>query len=62
MSRRIKKEPRALTIRWTAEEWERLEQAAIRLQSELGFKVAPSKIIKSGAAQRAEEILSQAAA
>jgi hypothetical protein len=53
-------EGRGLTVRWNAEDWAKLKDAAEAETARQGFRVTPTDIIRSGAIRRADEILNPA--
>lgn len=53
-------ETRALTVRWPADHFEKIEEAARVLSERERYTVTPTDIIRSGAVLRAEEILGAA--
>lgn len=53
-------ETRALTVRWSADQFEKIEEAARVLAAKTGASATPTDVIRFGAVQRAEEILGAA--
>lgn len=53
-------ESRSLTIRWPAEDFAKIEEAAKAKSEQEQYTVTPTDIIRSGALMRANEILGAA--